>query len=113
MEPKMTDQLRRAVPREPADWFGFYKLDDADDGPTRCCRVLDVSPLGAGLELFAIAPAEQVGGFITVTVELRGDTRNCIVDEIAHTARVGVEFPFLTEAAQEYLQRMNGLKSRW
>jgi hypothetical protein len=109
----MTDQLRRTVPRQPADWFGFYKLDGVDDELTRCCRVLDISPLGAGLELFAIAPEERVSGPITVTVELRGDTRNCIVDEATHIARVGVEFSCLTEGAKRYIRRISGVTSRW
>src|ERR1700722_105287 len=88
----MTEPRRRAVPRQPADWFGFYRFDDADNEPTRCCRVLDISPLGAGLELFATAPDENLGGLITVTVELHGNTRNVVLDADTHTARVGIEF---------------------
>src|ERR1700683_2343526 len=61
-------ELRRGVPRQPADWFGFYRFDDADDEPVRCCRVLDISPLGAGLELFATAPGERLSGLIPGTV---------------------------------------------
>ena len=104
---------RRRVPRQPADWFGFYKFDDADDEPIRCCRVLDISPLGAGLELLATSPGEQLSGLITVTVELHGRTRNVIVDKETHAARVGVEFPILNDAAKQYLRRLNGIKSRW
>jgi hypothetical protein len=109
----MTEQRRRAVPRQPADWFGFYRFEDKDDEPTRCCRVLDISPLGAGLELFATAPGEHLSGLITVTVELRGQTRNVLVDEATNTARVGVEFPVLNDEARGYLRRLNGVQSRW
>ena len=109
----MTEQLRRAVPRQPADWFGFYRFDDADDEPTRCCRVLDISPMGAGLELFATAPSENLNGLITVTVELRGRTRNVVIDKESHTARVGVEFSILKEAAKNYLRELSGFRSRW
>jgi hypothetical protein len=104
---------RRRTPRQPADWFGFYKFDDADDEPLRVCRVLDISPLGAGLELFATAPDERLGGLITVTVELHGQTRNVVVDKETQTARLGVEFPIPNEAAKNYLRRLNGVKSRW
>lgn len=106
-------ELRRRTPRQPADWFGFYRFDDADDEPTRCCRVLDISPLGAGLELFATAPRENLNGLITVTVELHGRTRNVVVDKETQTARVGVEFLILNEAAKSYLRRLNGVRSRW
>ena len=114
----MTDQAnypeqRRRTPRQPADWFGFYKFDDADNEPLRCCRVLDISPLGAGLELFATAPDEHLNGLITVTVELHGRTRNVVVDKETQAARVGVEFPILNEAAKSYIRRLNGVKSRW
>jgi len=104
---------RRRAPRQPADWFGFYKFDDADDEPLRVCRVLDISPLGAGLELFGTARDEHLGGLITVTVELHGETRNVVLDEASQTARVGVEFPVLNESAKQYLRRLNGVKSRW
>jgi hypothetical protein len=67
---------RRRAPRQPADWFGFYQYEGPGDEPLRVCRVLDISPLGAGLELFATGPEENLGGLITVTVELRGETRN-------------------------------------
>src|SRR5580658_5973351 len=106
-------ELRRRTPRQPADWFGFYRFDDADDEPTRCCRVLDISPLGAGLELFATAPGERLSGLITVTVELRGQARSVVVDDQTNTARVGVEFPVLNDEARKYLRRLNGVLSRW
>jgi len=109
----MAEQLRRAAPRQPADWFGFYRFDDADDEPTRCCRVLDISPLGAGLELFATAPDENLSGLVTVSVELRGRARNVVRDDATHTARVGVEFTVLTDEAKKYLRRLNGVQSRW
>jgi len=83
---------RRAVPRQPADWFEFYKLDDTDNEPVRCCRVLDISPMSAGLELFATTSDENLNGLITVTVELHGNTGNVILDGETHTARVGIDF---------------------
>jgi hypothetical protein len=112
-EPEQQYDPRRRMPRQPADWFGFYKFDDADNEPIRVCRVLDISPLGAGLELFATAPDERLDGLITVTIELHGQTRNVVVDRETQAARVGVEFPVPSEAARQYLRRLNGIKSRW
>jgi heme oxygenase len=109
----MTDhQLRRAVPRQPADWFGFYRFEDLVNEPLRCCRVLDISPLGAGFEVFGIDPKEPLEGRITVSIELRGEVRNTRMSG-EHTARVGVEFHEPTEAIKRYLRTMSGARSRW
>jgi hypothetical protein len=107
----MTDQLRRAIPRQPTDWFGFYRFDDLENEPLRCCRVLDISPLGAGLELFGTGLGEQLEGRITVSMDLHGDVRNTRVS--GDSARVGVEFQTPTEAAKRYLRTMSGVRSRW
>lgn len=109
----MTEKLRRAVPRQPADWFGFYRFDNAQAEAWRACRVLDLSPLGAGLELFSIVPDEHLEGALVVSLEMRGLTRNVVRNEEQHSARLGVEFPATTEAAKEYLRVMNGAQSRW
>jgi len=62
----MTEHLRRAVPRQPADCFGSYRFDNDDREPWRCCRIIDISPLGVGLELFAISTDEDLSGPITI-----------------------------------------------
>jgi hypothetical protein len=109
----MTEQLRRAVPRQPADWFGFYRFDNVDGDPWRCCRVIDISPLGAGLELFATTPDEELSGPITISIELRGEPRNVIRSDSQEAARLGVEFAAPTEAAKRYIRSLNGVRSRW
>jgi hypothetical protein len=109
----MTEHLRRAVPRQPADWFGFYRFDENDSKPWRCCRVIDISPLGVGLELFAISAAEDPSGSVTISVELHGETRNPLRGDLGDTARLGVEFSAPTEAARTYLRSINGVRSRW
>jgi hypothetical protein len=109
----MTEHFRRAVPRQPADWFGFYRFDNDDNEPWRCCRVIDISPLGVGLELFATSPDEDLARPITVTIELRGETRNVVPGDAGHTTRLGVEFATPTEAAKRYMRSMSGVRSRW
>jgi len=106
-------RLRRAVPRRPADWFGFFRFDDAENDAWRCCRVVDISPLGAGLELFGVVSEDQTDGPITVSIELRGTPRNMTLDAQAHSARVGVEFAELSESAKRYMKTLNGVRSRW
>jgi hypothetical protein len=109
----MTQQLRRAVPRQPADWFAFYRLDNVTNDRWRCCRIIDISPLGAGLELFDLEPDENLNGLVTISLELRGDTRSLVPDEKNNSARVGVTFPTPTEAAKAYVRSLNGMQSRW
>ena len=109
----MTEKLRRAAPRQPADWFGFYRYDKAEGEPWRACRVLDISPLGAGLEMFSVLPEEQLEGSLVISLEIHGITRNVVRDEEQNAARVGIEFSAINEAAKEYLRVMNGSRSRW
>ena len=109
----MTQQLRRAVPRQPADWFGFYRFDNSTIDSWRCCRIIDISPLGAGLELFDTVPGEELDGPITVSLELRGDSRSLVLNEEGNTARLGITFPVPTEAAKEYVRTLSGVRSRW
>ena len=105
--------LRRAAPLQPADWFGFYRFDNVEDERWRCCRVIDLSPKGAGLELFGVTPGEHVEGVITISMEHRGITRNVIWNEEAGSVRVGIEFPEITETAKEYIRSLSGARSRW
>ena len=106
-------QLRRAVPRQPADWFGFYRFDDSEADTWRCSRVIDISPLGAGLELFGTTVDEEMNGSITVSLELRGNRRGLIVNPDDHSARVGIEFTTPSEAAKIYMRSLKGVRSRW
>lgn len=107
----MSDQLRRAAPRQPADWMAYYRLENGENEPWRPCRILDISPLGVGLELYEVAPEELLDGAITVSFELRGESRNIVRGEDETTARFGIQFPELTESAKEYLNKLDG--TRW
>jgi hypothetical protein len=109
----MSEQLRRAVPRQPTDWFGFYKFDNVKDERWRACRVVDISPLGAGLELFETTPGENMDGRLIFSIEMQGDTRDVVIDKETNSARVGVEFPIPSASAKEYLRTISGVRSRW
>lgn len=109
----MTQEFRRAVPRQPADWFGFFRFDNVRDERWRTCRVIDLSPVGAGLELFEMTPNECMDGRLTVSLELHGERRNVVLDEENATARVGVQFPTPSDAAKEYIRSLSGIRSRW
>ena len=104
----MPEQLRRAAPRQPADWTAMYRLDTPVSEAWRMCRILDISPLGAGLELYQLVPDELLEGTVTISFELRGEGRNVIRGEDETTARFGIQFPELTESAKQYLNDVSG-----
>jgi len=107
----MADHPRRAVPRQPTDWFGIYRFDNDDSDRWRCCRVLDISPLGVSLELFATSSNEDLSGPITISIELRGETRDAVRGDLGDTARHGVEFAVPAEAAKRSMRSRNGVRS--
>lgn len=107
----MTEPRRRAVPRQPADWLALYRT--TDEGRARHCRVIDISPFGAGIELLATGPDEPIEGRIDVTVDLRGEIRNVVIAGDRTSARVGIELPELTDAARRYIERLGGFRTRW
>lgn len=108
----MTEQWRRAIPRLPADWVGVYKFECSKER-WRPCRFIDLSSLGAGLELIEFEPDEDVNGRVTVSFELHGEPRSIVLNEDNRTARVGIEFPNPTEAAEDHVRSLNALRSGW
>lgn len=102
------ERLRRAVPRLPADWLASYRFDSVTEERWRCCRVVDISPAGTGVELFDLMPNEAVEGRLTISLELHGNVRYALLDEEHHSARVGAQFPSLSDAAEEYIRSFGG-----
>lgn len=87
------------MPREVANWSGRYSIEDEPGGGD--CRVLDISAMGVGLELFGAVPDDLIGSRIEVSVpngtssgiRLVGDVRNMSPGRNGG-ARAGVEFSF-------------------
>jgi hypothetical protein len=104
----MTEQLRRAAPRQSTDWSAMYRFDSDQSETWRTCRILDISPMGAGLQLYDVLPGELLDGNVTISFELRGIGRNLIRADDGTTARFGIEFPEYTEAARELFKKTNG-----
>ena len=80
----------------------MYRLANVVAEPWRMCRVLDISPMGAGLELYQVVPDELLAnGVITLAVELRGEGRNALRSDDGNAARFGIEFPEPSDAARK------------
>jgi hypothetical protein len=106
-------QLRRAIPRQPADWPGRYRFRDDPKGRWRDCSVSDISTAGGRLRLFDTTPDEAAsGGQIEVSVQLHGDIRHTAPGEKKDVS-VGVEFVELTEDAESSVQALKSTGTRW
>ena len=107
----MQHELRRFLPRQFADWRGTYLIEDDPDRRWRCCRVVDISSAGAGLELVD-APAEAAEGCrIVVAIHLEGEIRNTAPK--GDRLRVGTQFLNLTDAERAYLDSQERLAVHW
>jgi hypothetical protein len=103
------NERRRRLPRQATDGPGQYTLDG---GTFAACEVLDISILGAGLELFEPPADELMGRQITVEVEtpagasitlrMTGQIRNVAAGPKGGT-RVGTQFADLSETEKAIL----------
>ena len=110
-------ELRRRVPRQGVTWFGKCFIDGRFGSWE--CRVVDVSILGVGLELFGPPPRDVIGGRIladvdhgSISLQLRGIVR--------HTAsgsegglRVGLEFTDLSDTERSILDALEQMNVGW
>jgi hypothetical protein len=78
----------------------------------RQCRVVDVSTLGAGLELFDVTPDEMAGQTIILSVDLRGEVKHAVADR-SDGLRVGIQFEDLTDAESTYVKSLVRLQALW
>jgi hypothetical protein len=136
------EQRRRRVPRQEADWPGRYRFEcergaghgavdgdgEAGDGdgedPAKWgrCRVIDISVIGAGIEIFGAAPSAVVGRKLIVEVETPAGASVSIrmVGEVRNSspgsqggARVGIEFVDLSRTERSILEALERMQVVW
>jgi PilZ domain len=109
---------RRRVPRAPAGWLGRYAVLGRPELGWGECRVLDVSPVGVGLELFGPWPRDGIDAELRVCVEpvtdpehegvqLRATVRNASAGRFGFL-RVGIEFVDLDADQRDFLMSFVG-----
>lgn len=108
---------RRTVPREPAGWLGRYQVAGRPELGWGECRVLDVSPVGVGLELFGPWPRDGVDAELLVCLEpvtepdegtqLPATVRNSSAGRFGFL-RVGIEFVGLDAEQRAFLTAFVG-----
>jgi hypothetical protein len=112
------NERQRRLPRQEADWPGTYQVDaSAWNG----CQILDISILGAGLEIYEAARDDLVGREITVEVQTPAGASITLrmVGAIRHVAatpkgaRVGIEFGDLSETERAILNVLEHMRVVW
>ena len=111
--------LRRRVPRQTTGWTG--KCSFGDQPSSHDCRVLDISVIGAGIEVFAAVP-DPLGSRLTVevntpagasvSVRLVGVIKNVGPGHDGGT-RLGIEFADLSETERSLLTLLAEMKMVW
>src|SRR5271156_5117234 len=119
MTDRPMDERRRRLPRQEADWPGQYTLDGGTWGS---CEVLDISILGAGLEIFGPPQGELMGRQITVEVEtpagasitlrMTGELGNIAAGPRGGTG-VGTQFADLSETEKAILDVLEHMRVVW
>jgi c-di-GMP-binding flagellar brake protein YcgR len=115
--------LRRRAPRViTPGWLGIYIVEDDSRAGWGDCRVLDLSILGVGLELFGTVPDDLVGHRIVVQISVSVGTSISLrlVGEVRNTAdgpqggnRVGMEFVDLSDTERAVIGVIEKLGATW
>ncbi len=105
-------RMRRLLPRQFTDWQGRYMIEGDPGEVWRQCRVVDVSTLGAGLELFGTTPAEIAQRSIVLSVDLRGEVKHA-VEATDDGIRAGIQFEDFTPAQSAYIRSLVKLQTLW
>jgi len=116
------EQRRRRLPREVAGWPGKFRFETGPAHAMGDCRILDLSLIGAGLELFGTLPGDILGRTILVEVEtpagasitlrFAGVARNVNEGQDGGT-RVGIEFTNLSETERSIMDVMGHMRIVW
>ncbi|MCI4370987.1 MAG: PilZ domain-containing protein [Thermoplasmata archaeon] len=113
---------RRRLPRQPANWPGSYHFDDDADIDGSSCCVVDVSRMGAGIEVYGDTPVDPIGRRLTVDVRgpaggsigirMAGEVRNVALGGTGGV-RMGVEFVGLSDIEQAILDSLEQMQVAW
>jgi hypothetical protein len=108
----MDKKLRRTLPRQFVNWSATYLIEGSPDGQWHDCRVIDISSVGAGLELLDARPETAEGQRIVVAIQLPGEIRHSELTAEGHL-RVGAQFVGLTDEERVSLTSLTSLDAHW
>jgi hypothetical protein len=120
-------EFRRRVPRiATTSWSGRYIVEDDPESEWMECRVLDISVLGVGLELFPIDSHDDAGQLVghrlvvqvqapvgeSISVRLTGTVKN-VGSGAEGGIRTGLEFVGLSDTEQAIVKVIEQLQAAW
>jgi hypothetical protein len=116
-----TSQQQRRVPRQPVGWSGKCVFSDDPAFDWAVCQVLDISILGAGIEIFGPIVDDVIGREITVQVlTSNGSVSIRLVGIVRGVGpgpqggiRAGIEFPGLSDSERTILDALERMKVVW
>ncbi|HXQ18605.1 MAG TPA: PilZ domain-containing protein [Acidimicrobiales bacterium] len=115
-------ERRRRVPREGADWLGKYIFEDDPEPAWGECHVLDISVLGARIEIVEPIGNEIIGREIAVEIPMPTgiSNRNRFVGVIRNVSpgsdggiQVGIQFVELSWPERAMLDSYNRMRIVW
>jgi len=116
-------ELRRRAPRVTLkDWWGRWAVEDDTELDWNECQVVDVSLLGAGVDLWTDRAVDLMGR--RLVVEVRPPNGNSVAlrftgivtwirQQSAFDFRVGLEFGHLSGTELAIMKVFEQLQSRW
>jgi hypothetical protein len=119
---RMSDARRRRLPRQEADWPGTYVIEGDLHSAWGACVIVDISILGAGLELFGDVLTDQIGRQIVVDVQTPAGAAITfqMVGEIRYSAagsrggtRVGIEFGHMSDTERVIRNVLEHMRIVW
>src|SRR5579862_3241162 len=116
------DERRRRMPRQIAGWAGRYRFNGAAEADWAPCTVLDISFIGAAIEVAGTLANEVVGQVVGVEVDtpaggamrlsLHGVCRAVSAGPTGGT-RIGFEFTELSETEVSILDALSHMQVFW
>ena len=118
----MKTTTRRRLPRQLADWPGTYHFDNDAEVATDTCRVMDISRMGVGVEVFGGTPIDPRGHRVTADIRgpaggsiglhMEGEVRNVGLGS-SGGVRLGIEFVGLTDVEQSIVDSLEQMQIAW
>ena len=114
-------ERRRRVPRLEAGWSGKYRFEDDPESAWGECQILDISVLGARLEICEPVRKDLIGREITVEFQTAGASNIVRLVAVVRNVdsgsegeiRVGIQFGELSWTDRTILDSYDRMRIFW